>query len=180
MPDYNLLPDEKIVEKVRSEDQELYSVLVDRYQSKLLRYVTSIVRDEHKSADIVQETFLKAFINLHGFNSDKKFSSWIYRIAHNEAINLIKKNRKEITLPEDFDTSSEEDLEESLELKEMSSRIREKLGEIPLKYSEPLSLYYFEELNYQEISDVLHLPTNTVATRIRRARALIKHLCQKK
>ena len=86
--------DEELVEIVRSEDKELYSELVYRYEDKLVRYANYLIGDEHKAADAVQEAFIKAFINIKSFDLKKKFSSWIYRIVHNESINLVKKDKK--------------------------------------------------------------------------------------
>lgn len=165
---------------VRSEDQELYGILMKRYEARLLRYINNLVKDEHRSKDILQETFIKAFVNLNGFDPQKKFSSWIYRIAHNETLNCLKKNRKESPLPEDDDFQSDEDLERELSQKENRALVAECLAELPLIYSEPLSLYYIEEKSYEEISDILRLPAGTVATRISRAKAAMKKICQKK
>ena len=102
MKDFKNLSDEKLAELVCNQDQELYRTLVKRYQEKLLRYANYFVRDEDKAADIVQSAFIKAFINLKGFNVKKKFSSWLYRIVHNEAINFIKKYKKEISLEDNL------------------------------------------------------------------------------
>lgn len=172
------LSDEAIVEQVRSFDQELYAILVERYQYKLLRFARSIIRDEHKAADVVQEAFIKAFINLQGFDTKKKFSSWIYRIVHNEAMNSIKKQKREIPMPEDFEFASSEDIEADFEQQEIVEAVQAHLDKLPLMYAEPLLLRYREEKSYEEISDILHLPMGTVATRINRAKALMKHLCQ--
>jgi RNA polymerase sigma-70 factor, ECF subfamily len=95
MQNFKDFSDEQLVEEVRSKDQELYSHIVDRYQAKLMRYIKYLIFDEYKAADVVQETFIKAFINLNGFDTRKKFSSWIYRIAHNEAMNSVKKYHRE-------------------------------------------------------------------------------------
>lgn len=172
------LSDEIIVEQIRSVDQELYVLLVERYQHKLLRYAQSLMHDEHKATDVVQEAFIKAFINLQGFNTQKKFSSWIYRIVHNEAMNSIKKYQKEVSLPEDFDFASNENIEADFEQKELVVAVQARLQELPLIYAEPLALRYLEEKSYEEISDILHLPMGTVAIRINRAKILMKHLCQ--
>jgi len=96
------LSDEEIIEKVRTSNQDLYAVIIDRYQKKLLRYIGNLIKDENKAIDVVQESFIKAFVNLNSFNTEKKFSSWIYRIAHNQAINLAKKYQKETSLQEDW------------------------------------------------------------------------------
>jgi len=178
MPPLEQLSDEVIVEQVRSADQERYVLLVERYQHKLLRYAESLLHDEHRAADVVQESFIKAFINLQGFDTQKKFSSWIYRIVHNEAMNSIKKYQKEVSLPEDFEFASSEDIEANFEQQELVAAVRTHLKKLPLIYAEPLALRYLEEKSYEEISDILHLPPGTVATRINRAKTLMKHLCQ--
>lgn len=172
------LSDEIIVEQIRSIDQELYVLLVERYQHKLLRYAQSLMHDEHRATDVVQEAFIKAFINLQSFNTQKKFSSWIYRIVHNEAMNSFKKYQKEVSLPKDFDFASDEDIEADFEQQELVVAVQARLQELPLVYAEPLALRYLEEKSYEEISDILYLPMGTVATRINRAKILMKHLCQ--
>ncbi|MDD2766657.1 MAG: sigma-70 family RNA polymerase sigma factor [Candidatus Moranbacteria bacterium] len=173
------LTDEVIVEKVRSLDQELYVVIVDRYQGKLLRYAMSLIRDEHASLDIVQESFIKAFVNLQSFDTKKKFSSWIYRIVHNEAMNVIKKYRKEMPILDDIDFPSDENIAEDFEQQEITETVKKCLEKMPILYSEPLALRYIEEKSYEEISDILHIPLGTVATRINRAKIVMKRVCQK-
>jgi RNA polymerase sigma-70 factor (ECF subfamily) len=171
--------DEEVVLHIQSKDQEVYSVIVERYQAKLIRYINSIVHDEAKASDIIQETFIKAFINLRSFDNNKKFSSWIYRIAHNEAINAIKKNRKEVSFEEDFDIQSDENITDNFEKKEIVSKVEKCISKMSLIYSEPLVLYSIEDKSYEEISDILRIPMGTVATRISRAKILMKNICQK-
>lgn len=178
MNDFEKLSDEEIVEKVRSIDRELYSVIVERYQNKLLRYAINLIHDEVKASDIVQNSFIKAYVNLNGFSTKKKFSSWIYRIVHNEAINAVKKYGKEVPILDDFDFKSNENIEKEFEKKEIVIKVKKCLEEIPILYSEPLALYYLEEKSYEEISDILRIPMGTVATRISRGKILIGHLCQ--
>jgi RNA polymerase sigma-70 factor (ECF subfamily) len=173
------LTDEEIVEKVRSNDRDLYAVIIERYKNKLLRYATSLVHDEDRASHVVQDAFIKGYINLNGFNTKKKFSSWIYRIVHNEAMNMLKKYQKEVIMPDDFDFESEEDITKNFEQKEISEQVKKCLSSIPIIYSEPLSLFYLEEKSYEEISDILRIPTGTVATRINRAKKLMKKTCQK-
>ncbi len=179
MSNYEQFSDEEIVEKIRLPDQELYSVIIERYQHKLMRYATHLVHDEDGALDIVQSSFIKAYINLQGFDTKKKFSSWIYRIVHNEAINSLKKYRREVKMPDDFDFPSDEDITKEFENKENSIKVEKCLSKIPLLYSEPLSLYYLDEKTYEEISDILRIPMSTVATRISRAKIAMKHICQK-
>jgi RNA polymerase sigma-70 factor (ECF subfamily) len=172
------LSDEEIVEKIRTSEQDLYAVIIDRYQKKLIRYAYNLIKNEEKAIDIVQESFVKAFVNLNSFNIEKKFSSWIYRIVHNQAINLAKKYQKETPLLEDWDFKSDDDIEKDFEKKETVENVEKCLKKIPLLYSEPLSLYYIDEKSYEEISDILRIPMGTVATRINRAKKLMRNICQ--
>jgi len=179
MGNYSTFSDEQLVEEVRSKDQELYTHIVDRYQIKIMRYVNYLIHDEHKAADVVQETFIKAFINLNGFDTKKKFSSWIYRIAHNETMNSAKKYHRESPFSPDFDLPSSEDIEGEFTKKEIINKTQDCLTQMPIMYSEPLALYYLENKSYDEISDILRLPIGTVGTRINRAKGLMKIICQK-
>jgi RNA polymerase sigma-70 factor (ECF subfamily) len=173
------LSDEKIVEKIRTSDANLFAVIIGRYQKKLLHYANSLIKDEDKAVDIVQTSFTKAFVNLNSFNTKKKFSSWIYRIVHNEALNLLKKYPGETPLLGDVDFKSDEDIEENFIQKETNEQVEKCLKEIPILYSEPLSLYYLENKSYVEISDILRIPMGTVAVRISRAKKLMKNICQR-
>jgi len=179
MSDTLKLTDEEIIEKVRSDDRDLYAVIIERYKNKLLRYATNLIHDEDRASHIVQDSLVKAYINLNGFNTKKKFSSWIYRIVHNETMNMIKKYQKEVPILDNFDFESDEDIIKEFEQKEMATHVEKCLKSIPLIYSEPLSLYYLDEKSYEEISDILRIPMGTVAIRMSRAKKLMKHICQK-
>lgn len=179
MQDLKKISDEQLVEKVRKENKELYAEIVNRYEDKLMRYATYLISDNDKAADVVQESFIKAFVNLNGFNSKKKFSSWIYRIAHNEAMNAVKKYNKESPINQDMDFSSDVNLEEEFSKKQIQEMAQKCLNNMPIKYSEPLMLHFIEDYSYEDISNILRLPMGTVATRINRAKALMKNICQK-
>jgi RNA polymerase sigma-70 factor, ECF subfamily len=175
------LTDEQIVVKVRKHDKELYREIVVRYEDKLLRYIKYLTQDEAVSLDILQDTFIKAYQNLNSFDINKKFSSWIYRIAHNEAVNKMKKRSHEI-FNVDFEilgdiipqtTSPDRDYEKE----ELVNNVRDCLQALPLKYREILTLFYLEDRSYEEISDILRISMGTVATRINRGKIRLKKLC---
>lgn len=178
------LSDEVLVQFVRNKDQELFREIVKRYQDKLLRYASYLVQDESGGADIVQESFIKAFINLHGFNTKKKFSSWIFRIVHNHAINYLKKYKKEVSLENnkwvEQTVKSEENIEDDFEQKKARKMLCLCLKQLPVKYRSVLTLYFFEEKKYEEISDVLRIPVGTVGTQINRGKKMLKTLYQQK
>jgi RNA polymerase sigma-70 factor (ECF subfamily) len=174
------LSDEKLVEMVCKKDKELYATIIKRYQDKLMRYANYLTGDENNAADIVQDSFIKAYTNLKGFDTKKKFSSWIYRIVHNEAMNLIGKQKKQISLYEEKDFDSGIDIEDNFIKNELKNHTHNCLNQMPLIYKEPLSLYFLEDKSYDEISDILRIPMGTVGTRVNRAKIIMKKICQKK
>lgn len=179
-PSISKLKDEQIVELVIAGDQDAYGEIISRYQEKLIRYVNRYCHDEAQSQDVVQMTFIKAYTNLNGFDTKLKFSSWIYRISHNEAINIIKKYRHEFT-PSDESwfqqlPGDDKPISTTIDNKLLGSLLAKQIAQLDSKYQDPLVLHYFEGQSYQEISDVLRLPVATVGTRIKRAKQQIKKL----
>ena len=184
---------EKTDEQLATEslkDKNKFAVLVDRYEQKLMRYIRRLtgLQTEH-AQDILQETFIKIYRNLNNFDPNLKFSSWAYRIAHNESLNHYKKYKKEKTIPietEDTDTAnlinileSDTNITEEMVQKETAQKIRAILKELPKKYRDVIILYYLEEKEYSEISDILKKPMGTVATLLNRAKAKFKALAYK-
>ncbi|MDH5533835.1 MAG: RNA polymerase sigma factor [Candidatus Pacebacteria bacterium] len=182
MANAKALSDEALVELIIKDDQELFAEIVTRYQDKLERYITRLGSSKEQSQDIVQDTFIKSYKNLRSFNPKFKFSSWIYRIAHNEAVNLFKKESKyqkfsfSDWLSEVLPSSS--NVEEEVGNKIDLEQLKKKLDKLDLKYKEVLILYYLEEKKYAEISKILKIPTSTVGIRLKRAKKQFKKLCQ--
>ncbi len=172
--------DEEIVKIARTKDKEVYAFLIKRYQKKLIRYANYLINDENVAADAVQEGFIRAYISLNSFDLKKKFSSWIYRIVHNQAMTIISRYKQHQPMNNAFEIESEINLEDDLIKKELIQHVQNCLKQMPVLYREPLSLYYLEEKTYEEISDILRIPTGTVGTRINRAKILVRKICQKK
>lgn len=182
--DISSLSDNDLVCYVRDKDKQAFAYIIERFESRLSRYVMYIVNDLEGSKDIVQEVFIKGYINLASFDINSKFSSWIYRIAHNEAINYINKNKKFVN----FDTtnllnelvSTFKKPEEVIFDEELILNFKEVINKIEKKYSEVLILYILEQKSYEEISYILRTPTSTVGTRIKRGKILLQSLMKEK
>lgn len=169
--DFAKVSDEALVSHVQKNDGKDFEFIIDRYQTALLRYAVRMTGDRDLAEDIVQETFISAFKNINGFEKDRKFSSWIYRITHNKAVNELKKTRKTVDLETAPGILSPEDamkIEKQLDEKNARRNLKKTISRIPLKYREPLLLRYLEEKSYEEISDILKIPTGTVGVRIKR------------
>lgn len=171
--------DEDIAAHIQEGDTESFGLLVNRYEEKMKRYARKFLFDGEEAKDVVQEVFIKAYINIKSFQIHRKFSSWLYRIAHNELINAVKKKKRTPILFIDLDVllphlSSRPAGEEEMEKKEIKQLLEQSLEKIDVKYREPLVLYYFEEFDYKEIADILQIPVSTVGVRIRRGKAVLK------
>jgi RNA polymerase sigma-70 factor, ECF subfamily len=176
--------DDELVALIISGEKNYYAALVTRYEDKLNRYIAKFIYDENSRLDLLQDIFLKVYQNLNSFNNDYKFNSWIYRIAHNECINSLRKKKIETTGLIDFDTilpslfANEQADDYALE-KERKEEIEKVLNQLNFKYKEILVLSFFEDLNYNEISEVLHIPISTVGVRLRRAKIELKKILTK-
>jgi len=173
------LSDEELVAMVRDKSKELYSELIHRYQTKLTHYLRKFIRDPDELEDVLQEVFIKSYRNLFDFDVQKKFSPWIYRIAHNEAINQIKKYRHESVSLDDFEweiVDEKIDIKKEVDANLTRARTEVALAKLKWKYREPLILFFFEQKSYDEISDILRLPRNTVGTLISRGKNEFKKI----
>jgi RNA polymerase sigma-70 factor (ECF subfamily) len=171
--------DEELALLIQEGREEPFGILMDRYTKKLLRYGNKFISDQNNIEDIVQEIFIKVYKNIKSFDTNRKFSPWIYRIAHNAFINRLRTVDKEPILFFDFDTLLNHPIYEDPMIKEKeTAEIRvlldKGLVKLPSIYREVIILHYFEELSYQEISDVLHIPAGTVGIRLKRAREILK------
>lgn len=173
------LTDSELVEIVRNSDQEKYGEIIERYQGKLFAYLFRLIGSRDEAQDILQDVFLKAYRNLQSYDTSRKFSSWVYRIAHNEAVNFIKRKSLKRFIPwediaatkDKLDMASFEDGADKAWLrKEIGEEVNLALDKMPFKYKQVLVLRYFSDKSYEEISEILGKPMNTVGTLISRAK----------
>ena len=172
--------DEEIVIEVQSGKKEKYGDIIGRYQGKLYGYLKNLTNQkEEEVEDLVEEVLVTAYINLQSFDSKKKFSSWIFRVAHNKAIDYFKKKKIKTIYIEDGEEiiGDKQKLLEEIEIeKEDFEKLNEAVEKLELKYREVILLYYFEDKSYEEISDILHIPTSNVGVILYRGKEKLKKI----
>jgi RNA polymerase sigma-70 factor, ECF subfamily len=172
--------DELIASEVQRGRTDLFNILVTRYEQRLLRYGHTFLRSHEDIEDITQNIFIKVYINIKSFKISERFSPWIYRIAHNEFVNAARKRRDIPLFSFDLDTMfpqlKEKSITEELDRDILKAALTKYLAMIDLKYREPLVLFYFDDLPYTDIADVLHLPISTVGVRISRGKQQLKKI----
>lgn len=173
--------DERLV-LLALKDDRYYEVIVERYEWKLRRYVIRFIHcSEADAQDIIQDVFINAYRNLNGFDTNLKFSSWLYRIAHNEAVSHLRRISARPTVAVDDDQfdalASELNTETEIGKQMEGAMLRTAIGRLDEKYRDVIVLRYLEEKSYEEISDILRKPSGSVSSLITRAkRMLVKEL----
>jgi RNA polymerase sigma-70 factor (ECF subfamily) len=179
--------DQLLVDRVNSGDQQAFNLLVRKYERKVVRLISRLVRDPSEVEDVAQEAFIKAYRALPQFRGDSAFYTWLYRIAVNTAKNyLVAQGRRPIplsdTLSEDEDGESfgREDVvsdnhtpEAELLSRQIAETVNRAIEALPQDLRTAVTLREIEGLSYEEIAEAMNCPIGTVRSRIFRAREAI-------
>ena len=174
--------DNELVEQALA-DPDYYACLINRYTEALRRYIMRLGSNVFDSEDILQEVFLNAYLHLYDFDKNLKFSSWIYRIAHNQTIDHFRKlNNKPTVELTDLEPWQEMVRDScpgcSVDQEILQQKVKMVLEKLDAKYREVLVLKYFEDKDYNEMSDILRKPMGTIATLVNRAKKQFTKLAE--
>ena len=158
------ISDQELVAIIIQGDVEAYAEIISRYESKLTRYVTYLTHNSNLTTDIVQNTFIKAYQNLHSFNPRSTSSLHGYTGLHTTKRYAVKQTRfiGDDDVNELPDKQYDHRIAEVVDSDILKKHVRACLSQLEPKYREVIQLVYFENLKYGEISDVLHVPIETV------------------
>lgn len=177
--------DRILVERVQNGDKQAFGLLVAKYQRKLARLLSRMIRDPAEVEDIAQETFIRAYRALPGFRNDSAFYTWLYRIGVNTAKNWLGSHGRKLSASstldaEDAETMDEGDLlrdtdtpERLLMSRQIADTVNAAMEGLPPDLREAIALREIEGLSYDEIADLMGCPIGTVRSRIFRAREAI-------
>ncbi|MBX3687605.1 MAG: RNA polymerase sigma factor RpoE [Rhodocyclaceae bacterium] len=177
--------DQQLVERAQRGDKQAFGLLVSKYQRKLMRLLSRLVRDSAEVEDVAQETFIKAYRALPSFRGDSAFYTWLYRIGINTAKNFLVSQGRRAPTSTGFDSEEAETFEEGEQLRDnntperllLSKQIAETVDtameSLPEELRTAIMLRELEGLSYEEIANVMECPIGTVRSRIFRAREAI-------
>ncbi|WP_088105807.1 RNA polymerase sigma factor SigW [Halalkalibacter urbisdiaboli] len=175
----------RIIQNVKRGDEEAFGELVELYKDKVYQVAYRMVGNVQEAQDVAQEAFLRAYTNIERFDEQRKFSTWLFRITTNVAIDRLRKKKPDFSLQDEISgadgltyetqiAADQELPEEQVVTLEMQAWIQHEINQLPLKYRTAIILKYIEDLSLKEISEVLDMPVSTVKTRIHRGREALR------
>ncbi len=159
---YRELSDQELVQLVKAGQLEPYDELVRRNEVKIHDLCYKMVRNYDDATDLAQETFIKAYRKIKYFDGRSKFSTWLYRIAVNNCLNFLKKQRPTEELYEEITSSSKDDPVQRFKNKRLREMLNQAVAKLPTVQKAVFTLRTLEDLSYQEVSDILKKPISTV------------------
>lgn len=171
---------------IEKNDQKAYAELMNRYKESVFFTMNKMCDNRDDADDLTIEAFGRAFKNLHQYNPSYAFSTWLFKIASNNAIDFLRKKKQKASLSLNVKVDSEEgsdfsiyiksnnlDPEEQFIRKQKIESVRILVDNLKPKYKEMIELFYFQELSHEEISQKLNLPIGTIKAQLFRARDLL-------
>ena len=184
-PDKNAdVDDAQVITAILKGDVDAYSTLVLRYQAPIFNLMLRMTGSYEDATDLAQETFIKAYDQLHRFQKGRKFFPWLYTIGLNHARNFLRRDRKAILVSlEDYDIGSGLDYpgqeEESICAKIDYEQLDAALNQLPFENREALILYYREELSMEEVAEAMGLKLSAAKMRVHRGLAKLREMLGK-
>lgn len=166
-----------LISRARGGDRDAFGALVEQYRDNVYRLAYRMCGNAYDADEAAQEAFVAAWRALPNFRGDAKFSTWLYRLTTNAAIDVMRREKRHQTVGDGEKMELADDADspqETVERTEQQEAVQKALATLSEEYREVLLLRYMEELDYAEIADVLQLPSGTVKSRINRAKAALK------
>lgn len=182
----NISDKDLITRFIKNNDEESFNLLIKKYLDVIYNFVCIYVVDRDVANDVTQDAFLKVWKNIKKFDLEKNFKTWIFEIAKNTSLDYLKK-KKNINFSDikNIDDNDDEFIGlikdegfsplEIFENKENSEMVKSEVEKLSLKYKQIISLYYFNDFNFREISEILNESIDTVKSKHRRAVLLLRN-----
>jgi RNA polymerase sigma-70 factor (ECF subfamily) len=182
------LTDEQLVSAVLQGDRERFGDLIERYQGRLINYLFRLLRNADDAHDLAQEVLVKVYQVLDRYDPQYKFSTWLFRVAQNAAIDQIRRRRlRVVSLRQEDDEGDNRDWDlpstergpyGEMRNRERGDAIQEAIESLPWEYRELILLRHFGELPYEEIAKLKQMPLGTVKNKLFRGRQMLKEKLQ--
>lgn len=176
------ISDERLIDRTLAGENAAFGELVARYQDRLYGTAVAILHDPDEAKDVVQETFLQAYINLAQFRRTSRFYTWLYRISFNVAVGVLRQKKRSIPADRLLDTAWErvtgnEESPETRQSRQETVRILwNAIERLPVEYRKAIVLREIDGASYEEIAEAVDVPLGTVRSRLYRARTMLRDI----
>lgn len=181
-------PDGKLASQALTGDECAFEALVRRYSPPLFHFIYHLLGDYDRSCDVLQQVMIQLYTSLPKLHQEKSFKSWLFRVAHNRAIDELRKKRcipfseLEPTETDETELTSITDgaplPQEMLEYQELQMTLKRAIGQLPAHYQKIVHLRYLWQLRFPEIGEMIGMPEATVKTYFYRAKNLLRAILQ--
>lgn len=170
--EYIIADDKRLVELSLGGDHMAFEYLFNRYNDAIRRLFLLRSTSADDTEDLLQETFIKVYINLQRYSPEYTFGQWVYTIARNTHIDFERRRQEDLSIDERFSVpeANTPSPEENLINLQQRSQIETYINSLPEQYRTLFTMRFLEDYSYEEIAEKLHLPMGTVKTQIHRAR----------
>ena len=166
----------EFVQRCLNGEKQAFAFLVERYKTPVINLIFRLIRQREEANDLAQETFIKAYKNLRRYDSNYKFSTWLFQIAKNLSLDYLRKRRPDLMQEHYMEGIEgwEGDPEQTFLKHEFQMELEQAMAKLPIHLKTTLVLYHLNGLSYQEISEVLNIPLHTVKNQLFQARKKLK------
>ncbi|WP_042347784.1 sigma-70 family RNA polymerase sigma factor [Bacillus massiliigorillae] len=159
-------------------DEDLLDEIMTKYGQRILELAYSYVGDQSLAEDLTQEIFVKCYKAIHTYNRQSKIKTWLWRIAINHCKDYLRSwYHRKVMITEKITSyagASKYNVEKTIEVHEDGKKLAQAVLQLPVKYREVVYLHYYEDLSFKEISSIININENTIKTRMRRAKQLLR------
>lgn len=178
--------EKRLIKKIKKGDHQAFAEMVDKYKNSVYVICLRMVGNRQEAEDLSQETFLRAYRYIGQFDMERKFSTWLFRIATNLSIDYLRRRKLGVSLDAEIPGTEglsleamlpDEDVplpDEQTVRNEQERMVQQEIEHLPEKYRTAVVLKYIEDLSLKEISDIMEIPVATVKTRIHRGREILR------
>ena len=175
--------DEQLIERIQQGEIRCFADLVDRHKDRALTVAVRLLRRREDAEEAVQDAFVRAFRGLAEFRGESRFSTWFYRILYNTCLTRLRRGQSGMTVSIDHPDAEEpsaamidegDDPLDQLDMNETRAIIAEEMARLPERFRMPVTLFYVNDMSYEEIASVLDAPIGTVKTNLFRGRVALR------
>lgn len=177
--------EKRLIKKIKKGDHQAFAEMVDKYKNKVYVICFRMVGNKQEAEDLSQETFLRAYRYIEQYDMERKFSTWLFRIATNLSIDALRRRKPGVSLDAELPGTEGLALEailpdnqaspdEKMVQNELETAVQKEIQRLPEKYRTAIVLKYLEDLSLKEISEIMEIPVATVKTRIHRGREQLR------